>query len=1303
MAVTVREKIDSFIGSFVNRQGVSFEEERKLRFFVIVTFIIFLVNNVFLVRNLPHVGTFRILNNVGTSIGLIISILAVRYLSDPKPAFRLSLLILGSYCLILLNIGGTHGSRMLWMLVYPLYIFFLLGTKEGLAWATMGFILSVVILMDPGALLSTYPYQSIIKARFLFTYALIATLAYMAESVRQRYQESMERKQLNLQREVEERIRAEEALRREHALRNGVIEQAAEGLCVCHEIEQFPYVRFTVWNDHMKKLTGYELEEINEKGWYQSLYPDPEVQAKAMLRMERMRRGEDLRGEEWEITRSDGDKRVVTIFTSLLEASGGETHVLALMQDVTERQVIEEELRRYRLGLEDLVAQRTADLQEANAQLSREIDERKRIEDALKESEQKYRALVETTSDWIWEVDADGVYTYCSPRVTDLLGFQPQEILGRTPFDFMDDNEAAKVGQEFARIVESRRSFFGLENVVRHKDGHEVVLETTGSPVLDSEGVLTGYRGVDRDITERKKSEIQLNEINSQLQRQLNFNEALLSAIPTPVFFKDADGLYLGCNRAFSESLGVTPEQIKGKTVFELWPGENSRVYHQKDLELLQNPDRQSYEFTVRDKHGEQRDVIFAKDAFYDENGEVAGLVGAFTDISERKRAEKALSEAYEILSRSPVVAFLWKNEQDWPVEFVTENVEALTGYTARDFTSGTIPYSQIVHPEDLKKVTQEVAAVASCDGKEPFSHEPYRILTKDGTVKWIDDNTIIRKDDNGTITHYQGIVSDVTDRETARMELAEMQALLEAAVEQSPAGIVIAEAPDVRIRLANSAALAFRGSMSTELTEITVEEHVRRWQLFHWDGTPYNPEELPLSKAVLLGETTRDAEVLIRDIEGIERYVLTNAGPVFNEKDEVVAGVVVFYDVTERRKLESERQQLERQVQHAQKLESLGVLAGGIAHDFNNILTAILGNADLALLSLSPVAPARDKIDEIVNASRRAAGLANQMLAYSGKGKFILKSIDLSELVREMAQLLEVSISKKALLRFNFTENLPTFEGDITQIRQVIMNLITNASEALGEDMGYISLSTASQYCDRAYLEQMNEILRASYETPLPEGLYIALEVADTGCGMDEETRKKIFDPFFTTKFAGRGLGMAALLGIVRGHYGAIRIYSEVDRGTTFKILFPASPDASGTAIAKDAQLRAENLPLEGTVLIVDDEESVREVASCMVMAMGFDVLTAPNGLEAVEVFSRQADKIVCVLLDLTMPLLDGEQTFRKISLIRPDVKVILSSGYNEQEATQRFAGRGLAGFIQKPYTLEGLEEKLKAALQNR
>lgn len=408
------------------------------------------------------------------------------------------------------------------------------------------------------------------------------------------------------------------------------------------------------------------------------------------------------------------------------------------------------------------------------------------------------------------------------------------------------------------------------------------------------------------------------------------------------------------------------------------------------------------------------------------------------------------------------------------------------------------------------------------------------------------------------------------------------------------------------------------------------------------------------------------------------------------------VNGIVLHLsDVTDRIAAEAERKNLQEQVQHAQKLESLGVLAGGIAHDFNNLLMAILGHTDLALQDLSTHSPARHHLVEIDHASRHAADLCRQMLAYSGRGRFMIEAININHALDEMEHILAVSISKKVVLKYHLADTLPPVEVDLSQIQQVIMNLVTNASEAIGERSGVISISSGVMHCDSNYLKTtyIREELR--------EGPYVYLEVSDTGCGMDRDTQKKIFDPFFTTKFTGRGLGLAAVLGIVRGHHGAVKVYSEPGRGTTIKVLLPASEKLDEPIPVATQNDSRTDWNATGVILVVDDEETIRLLAKNLLERLGFEVRTAAHGREAVKIYQQAPDEIVCVLLDLTMPHMDGEETFRELRRIRPDIQVIISSGYSELEVVQRFAGKGLAGFIQKPYVLSDLSKKLKEVLQ--
>ncbi len=400
-----------------------------------------------------------------------------------------------------------------------------------------------------------------------------------------------------------------------------------------------------------------------------------------------------------------------------------------------------------------------------------------------------------------------------------------------------------------------------------------------------------------------------------------------------------------------------------------------------------------------------------------------------------------------------------------------------------------------------------------------------------------------------------------------------------------------------------------------------------------------------------------------------------------------------VARDITERKRSEKDRIAIERQIQQTQKLESLGVLAGGIAHDFNNILMAILGHAELAFDELSPMSLARDSLRQIETAARRAAELCRQMLAYAGRASFVTEPVDLALLIDEMVHLLKTSISKKAILNIHVPRDLPPILADPSQVRQVIMNLIVNASEAIGDRSGVISIAAGAAQCDAEYL-------RETYlNNDLANGLYVYIEIADTGCGMDAETRARIFEPFFTTKFTGRGLGMAAVLGIVRAHGGAMKVYSELGKGTSFKILFPACLNDKSN-VAQDAADQRNVSETGGLALLVDDEETLRDIGGKALQRLGFSVLNAGDGLEAVELYRQYGNEIDVVLLDLTMPHMDGVETFSELRRLNPKVRIVLTSGYNETDVAARFAGKGLSGVLQKPYKFSQLREVLRKVL---
>ncbi len=562
------------------------------------------------------------------------------------------------------------------------------------------------------------------------------------------------------------------------------------------------------------------------------------------------------------------------------------------------------------------------------------------------------------------------------------------------------------------------------------------------------------------------------------------------------------------------------------------------------------------FEADVVLKNGETRTLFGNASPLHDAEGRISGAVGAFLDITERRRTEKALrgsEERFRLLAENiPGTIYLCRNDPDYTMVYLNDEVEQLTGYAAAEFVGGRVFYGRLIHDDDRRAVADEIARAV---GLGAAFHLSYRILHRSG--EW---------------------------------------------------------------RRVEEVGVAF----------------------------PFGGEPL---------------------LEGF------------------------IQDVTAKYHAAEEHRELENRIRETQKLESLGVLAGGVAHDFNNLLLAIIGNADLARMSLPRTSPVREHLLDIESAARRAADLCKQMLAYSGRGKFMPEKLCLNEVIQGTLPMLEVSISKRVALRTQLARDLPSIEADTGQMRQLMMNLVVNASEAVGDNYGVVTLATGVRNCDERYF-------KTSYlSDKLSPGVYAYLEVTDTGCGMDDATRERIFEPFFSTKFTGRGLGMPAVLGIVRGHNGAIKVYSEPGKGTTFLVLFPAL-DVPATEEPAAGEDGLRGWKGTGTVLLVDDEDSVRSVGKRMLIRAGFGVLLARDGQEALDLFRKRAGEIACVILDVTMPNMDGEECFHGLRKIRSDIPVILSSGYTEQFVSERFAGEVPAGFIQKPYVLGSLVEALRAAL---
>ena len=515
----------------------------------------------------------------------------------------------------------------------------------------------------------------------------------------------------------------------------------------------------------------------------------------------------------------------------------------------------------------------------------------------------------------------------------------------------------------------------------------------------------------------------------------------------------------------------------------------------------------------------------------------------------------------------------------------------------------------------------------------------------------------------------------DIVERKRAEAALSASKELNERLIEILPGGVMQVNKNGV-ILSANPEALRILGLQPDDVANHHMKDS--EWDVFFEDGTKAMVADYPVIKAIRSGTPQGPVTLGMRRPKCEVLWAVLRAVPTTDPiTHEVNGAVATFFDITERKRFEDK-------LRHTQKLESLGVLAGGVAHDFNNLLVTILGNASYAkkLAGLEPrMGPL---LDEIEVGARRAAELTKQMLDYSGQGKFKVETLELQSAVREMAKLLKALIPKQVELHYQFQEGLPPIEADATQIRQVIMNLITNAAESFGDKTGRVVISVS-----RIYVSESEPEGYTSYTSG--PGTFLCVEVADNGSGMDEDTRRRVFDPFFTTKFKGRGLGMAAALGIIRGHAGAISIESTEGVGTKARVLLPAK--------GQSQHERPSSTPSErGTVLVVDDDAGIQSLVRRALSDKGYRVISGSNGIEGVGLYQQHKTHVSLIVMDMTMPQMSGVEALKHIRATGSTVPVLLSSGYNVDPGGVE--AKLFNGFLEKPYDINELIEAVERAI---
>jgi len=616
------------------------------------------------------------------------------------------------------------------------------------------------------------------------------------------------------------------------------------------------------------------------------------------------------------------------------------------------------------------------------------------------------------------------------------------------------------------------------------------------------------------------------------------------------------------------------------------------------------------------------------------------------------KKSDWNLREAYEIINRSPAIAFLWRKEKGWPVEFVSENVVALCGYSAEEFISGSISYADLIHPDDLNRVAGEIKQTEQHPQQKSCQHAPYRILTRDGQVKWVDDNSSVKRDKRGVISHYRSILLDITQRKKDEEILLRSKRHWEKTFDAIPALITLQD-EDMRVIRTNKAAADF---FQTDYREI-IGKHC--YQLFR-------KEDAPCADCPTL-DTLSDACSHTRLIEHKlwNRIFQVTSSPVIGENGKVTHLVHTAKDVTEQKRLEELLLQ-------AHKLDAVGTLAGGIAHDFNNLLTVILGSAELIRYDIKTNTDPTDNLDQIIAAGKRASQLVKQLLVFSRKTEHELRPFEPYLVVKETVKMLRSSFPVTVTIKTSIESEIGIIEADPGRISQIVVELCTNALRAMDDEKGVLQVTLQRQFL------QSEDIV----EPGVKAGPFIVLTVNDTGTGMGKKIRQRVFDPYYTTKEVGNGLGLAVIHGIVRDYRGMIRVESDPGVGTSVVVFIPALEEEGSTPETVSAAETADN----ERILVVDDEESIVHIQQLVLENLGYRVTVSTASAEAWVLLQKDPDQFDLLITDQTMPDLTGIELAEKILSLRPDFRIILCTGYSALVSEQDALKLGIRRFVAKP-----------------
>ncbi|RJQ68776.1 MAG: PAS domain S-box protein [Desulfobacteraceae bacterium] len=883
----------------------------------------------------------------------------------------------------------------------------------------------------------------------------------------------------------------------------------------------------------------------------------------------------------------------------------------------------------------------------------------KLVQSELRQSNERFGTILENISEGYYEVDLRGNFTFFNHAMEVITGYSHEELMGMNYRAYTPPEDAKRVAKGFNEVFSTSCSGKIVDYAIARKDGAMVLVESSASMLRDASGRPIGFYGILRDRTERKKAE------DAMRQSEESYRQLLDMAPDSISVTRVDDGRFMQVNDVFCKRTGYKAEEVIGRTASELGiyvdPTSRKRIFEA----LRQRGRIESMEIKFRSKSGHMLDnLISARPIKYRDQD---CLLAVTTNIGSLKQAQSALRQSEEKYRQILETMEEGYYELDLRGNFTyfNESMRRLHGYPAEELMG--MNYRKYLYPERAQKNRKAFMEIYETGVSVKISE--YEIIRKDGSVRLAEMSSYPLKDSAGNTIGFWGISRDRTAQKQAELALQKSEEQYRLLVQNANDGIYITQ--DGRIKFFNPKTLAISGYTAQEMFEMAFLDlvHPEDKQMFELHRRKLEQEHMPevFSFRIL----NKEAEELWVDLSVIS--ISWEGRP---------AALNFLRDITLQKKMEALLLQ-------SRKMEAVGTLAGGIAHDFNNLLMGIQGNTSLAMLDIGKEHAIYDKLKSIEQYVKAGANLTKQLLGTARGGKYEVRPTDLNKVADASADLFgrthkEICIHKK------LHEALWTVEVDKGQIEQVLLNLYVNAWHAMPES-GHL------------YIETHNVFLEDFYVQPygLQPGKYVKLSVTDTGIGIDPRDLKRIFDPFFTTRSMSRGtgLGLASAYGIVSNHGGIITVYSEKGSGTTFCIYLPASEKSAVAYVEPKMEIHTGR----ETILFVDDEEGIVEIGNLILQKLGYKVITAKSGAEAVAAYRQKKEVIDLVLLDMIMPGMSGGETFNELKSLNADVKVVLSSGYSINGQAKNIIDRGCKGFIQKPFSMQDLSLKLRQVLDRK